>query len=264
MTDLSAAQAERARLLARFYDLEYKDYTEDIDFYVHYALNLFHERDVPILELGCGTGRILLALAARGFAVTGVDSDPAMLEICAEHARNQALADKVRLVQADMRDLTTDLGKGYGVIYCALNTFAYLLTTADQLRMLRSAARLLARGGKLILDTTPPLHHLMPPTAGDMVYQGTYPDGSSIVHKFVTGHEEPATQRHGTRVIYDVEGADGTLKRYSAAHIFRWTGRYEMELLLEAAGLKLDALYGGYELDEYTDASERMIFVARL
>ena len=78
---------DRERLLAHYYDLEYATYDEDIDFYVRFADALDPGRKLPVLELGCGTGRISIALAEAGFRVVGVDISPAMLEACADKAR---------------------------------------------------------------------------------------------------------------------------------------------------------------------------------
>src|SRR5690242_432072 len=88
---------------ARFYDLEYRDYSDDIDFYVQHALALDPERERSILELGCGTGRIILALAEEGFSVTGVDVSEAMLALCGSKAAQLGFQDRVRLVRGDMR-----------------------------------------------------------------------------------------------------------------------------------------------------------------
>ena len=73
---------DRDRLLAAYYDLEYASYDEDLGFYVQYALAMDPEREYPVLELGCGTGRVAVALAKAGFRVTAVDVSPGMLDVC--------------------------------------------------------------------------------------------------------------------------------------------------------------------------------------
>ncbi|MFL5731635.1 MAG: class I SAM-dependent methyltransferase [Chloroflexia bacterium] len=256
---------DRDRQLAHYYDLEYAAYSEDVDFYVQYAGALDGERELPVLELGCGTGRVLVALAGAGFRVVGVDRSEGMLEVCAARAEANGAREQVRLVQADMRDLGDVPDGAFNMAFCALNTFAYLRTTDDQMAMLRAACELLVGHGILIVDLTPPMRHLLPPSGGEVVYQGSYPDEESraTLHKFVTGYEEPSTQSHHVQTIYDLEAEDGTLRRLTEPQMFRWTGRYEMQLLLERAGYRLEKVYGDYELGEYGDESERMIFVAR-
>ena len=254
----------RDRLLAEYYDLEYAAHDEDLGFYVQYALAMDPRRELPLLELGCGTGRVAVALASAGFRVTAVDVSPGMLDACRAKSAAADVAERITVVQADMRDLRGVPPGPYNIAYCAINTFAHLLTTEDQLAMLAAVRDRLVQHGLLVLDLTPPLPHLMPPTDGDVMLQGTYPlsDGS-LVHKTVAGWADHSTQTHLVTLFYDREGPDGTATRTSQTFSLRWTGRYEMELLLRVAGYTLEKLYGDYDLGEYGEDSERMIFVAR-
>jgi hypothetical protein len=163
-----------------------------------------------------------------------------------------------------MRDLKGVPPGPYNMAYCAINTFAHLLTTEDQLAMLAAVRDRLVQHGLLILDLTPPVPHLMPPTEGDVMLQGTYPisDGS-LVHKTVAGWADYSNQTHLVTLFYDREAPDGPATRTSQTFSLRWTGRYEMELLLRVAGYTLEKLYGDYGLGEFGEDSERMIFVAR-
>jgi ubiquinone/menaquinone biosynthesis C-methylase UbiE len=251
-------------LLARYYDLEHGDFTEDLDFYVQYALQMDPKRRLPLLELGCGTGRVAIALAEAGFQVVGVDTSEGMLAVCGEKVGERGIAKKLKLVRDDIRDLSSVGGGPFNMAFCALNTFAYLTSTEDQLKMLRTVHPLLVQHGILIIDLTPPVAHLLPPQDGEMVHQGSFDAGEEgTLHKLVSGVAYPATQMHDVTVFYDLEGANGALSRTTQLLTFRWTGRYEMELLLQAAGYRIEKLYGDYELGEYADASERIIFVAR-
>jgi SAM-dependent methyltransferase len=253
------------RQLARFYELEYGDFADDLDFYVQHALVTGSKGHLPVLELGCGTGRVAIALAEAGVRVVGVDSSEGMLDLCATRAQERGVRDNLALVRSDMRELSDIPMSPFKMAICALNTFAYLTTTDDQMAMLRALHPLLIRHAILVLDLTPPLPHLLPPSAGETVHQGSYPDAKTgaTIHKLVTGHARPATQTHQVRLIYDIEEKDTSLRRLTQSLTLRWTGRYEMELLLQAAGYRLEKLYGSYDLDAYDDNSERMIFVAR-
>ncbi|HKP53840.1 MAG TPA: class I SAM-dependent methyltransferase [Chloroflexia bacterium] len=255
---------DKDRLLAHYYDLEYRDFTEDLDFYVQYALHLDPTRELPLLELGCGTGRVAFALAEPGFRVVGVDASEGMLAICAENAKERGVSEQLRLVRTDVRDLSSVDGGPFNMAVCALNTFAYLTSTEDQLKMLRAIHPLLVQHGILIIDLTPPVAHLLPPQDGELVHQGSFDAGEEgTLHKLVSGNAHPSTQTHSVTIFYDLEGTNGTLSRMTQSLTLRWTGRYEMELLLQAAGYRVEKVYGDYELGEYGDGSERMIFVAR-
>src|SRR5262245_19889961 len=93
------------RQLARFYDLEYSDYAEDLDFYVQHARAIDPKRTFPVLELGCGTGRVAIALAEASLRVVGVDSSEGMLDLCATRAQERGSRDNLVLVRTDMREL---------------------------------------------------------------------------------------------------------------------------------------------------------------
>lgn len=250
--------------LAHFYDLEYADHDDDLAFYTQFAHALDPMQSATVLELGSGTGRVALSLANAGFKVTCLDLSPGMLEITKQRASEDGLTERITPVRGDMRNLATLPPGQYGLAYCALNTFAYLTTSADQIAMLTTLRGLMLAHGTLILDLTPPFPHLLPPDDGEMVYQGTYPDSDgALVHKFVSGRSEPSLQLHNIALFYDHESEDGTLTRTSQHLTFRWTSRYEMELLLKGTGWTVQGIFGSYELDEFGDSSDRMIFVAR-
>jgi phospholipid N-methyltransferase len=251
--------------LARFYHLEYRDYSEDLDFYVQYASFLDPTKVLPILELGCGTGRVSIALAEAGFQVTAVDKSPGMLDILVSEAARRVVYNRITPARADMRSLHGVPTGPYNITLCALNTFAYLTTTDDQLAMLTAVRPLLVQHGILILDLTPPWSHLLPPSDGEVLEQGTYRDEETgaTVRKLVSGLTHPATQSHDITISYVPEKQGQPGERIDQRLTLRWTGRDEMEQLLRKAGYHLEKLYGDYDLGIFTDHSERMVFVAR-
>ena len=89
---------------ARFYDEDYRSYTDDVEAIVHLA----QEMDGPVLELGCGTGRLLLPLTVTSLPLTGVDISPALLARARAKLATVAHGDAVTLVQADLRTLALD------------------------------------------------------------------------------------------------------------------------------------------------------------
>ena len=109
--------------------------------------------DGPALELGVGSGRVALHLARAGHDVVGIDRSAAMLEQ-ARARLDGALAERVRLVEGDMRDF--DFGdEQFGLIYCALGTFGHLIETEDQVATLRCVARHLGDGGVFVAQVQP-------------------------------------------------------------------------------------------------------------
>jgi len=136
-------------VLARYYDLENAYFTEDLD----YWLDLAEEHGDPLLELGCGTGRVLLNLARRGHAITGLDNSPEMLarlQAKLAAASGQHLAAAPQIVQASLDDF--ELPQRFRLALMPFNTFMHLLTTEAQIAALQRIRRHLAPGGALALD----------------------------------------------------------------------------------------------------------------
>lgn len=247
-------------LFARYYDFEHGRFEADLSLYKGFATRT----GSPILELGCGTGRVLLPLAEAGFAVTGVDVSAAMLDrVRGKLAARPHLAPRVRLVQGDARDL--DLPERFGLAFWALNSFMHLLTQPDQLRALRNARGLLREGGLLILDLFQPDPALLLEADGRLLHDATWwhgPDDRTVL-KYSSRRLDQGEQRLDVTYIYEEQPPDGRTSRVVAPFALRYLHRFEAELLLERAGFAVEALYGSYELDEFAADSERMIFVAR-
>jgi SAM-dependent methyltransferase len=112
---------------------------QDLEFYARLA----HVTGGPILELGCGTGRLTRPLAAIGYEVVGVDRDPQMLEWS---------APRVEVVEADMRDF--DVAARFPLVIVPYNTLQLLPTVADQQACFASMARHLLPDGVVGLEVT--------------------------------------------------------------------------------------------------------------
>jgi len=111
---------------------------QDVAFYVEEA----KAARGTLLEVGCGTGRILLPIARAGIPITGIDGSKQMLERC----RAKLQGERVELVQHDMRDF--DLGAKFDLIIAPFRVIQHLATLDDQLRFLETVVRHLAPGGR--------------------------------------------------------------------------------------------------------------------
>lgn len=247
--------------LARFYDLDHALVRADVDMYRQFAA----QSGSPILELGCGTGRIALPLARDGHEVAAVDISSAMLAALQAKLAQEppAVAARVQVIQADMRRLA--LGREFVLAICPLNTFMHMSTQADQLAALGSAYRHLAPGGRLIVDVASPLAMLMIPAGEALSLQAEWRDeaGSRTVQKFTSVRFDQARQMQYITLIYDKVAADGSVKRSTLRTELRYVFRFEMQLLLERAGFTVEDVYGSPDLEPYEALSESMIFVAR-
>jgi SAM-dependent methyltransferase len=245
--------------LARFYDWAAGEFDDDIFFYREMA----RRTDAPVLELGIGTGRVAVPLAEAGLEVHGLDSSTAMLE--GARVRAERAGVSVRLSQADL--CSYQFRERFGLICCALDSFLHLLTQERQIAALRLAREHLAPHGRIVLDL-PTL------TAGqwgawepgvrplELVRHGPGTDGGTYFH-FQTFTADPATQLRTVTHLFDEAADDGTVRRTSVSYELRFIFPAELPLLASAAGLTLEAVYGGYELEPFVSGCERMIAVMR-
>jgi SAM-dependent methyltransferase len=244
---------------ARFYDLDFGQVDADLLLIRQFAARC----GSPILELACGTGRLLLPLAQEGYRVTGVDVSPAMLELARRKIAAAGLADHTTLLAQDMRDLDVD-GR-FNFIFAAINSFSHLLTLDDQLTALRRIHGHLADGGLLLLDLfNPDLARLLS-FDGQLTLDKTMvdPESGQRLIKFRAETVDLAEQViHVTYLLDQIEDG-GRVERTTFDFSMRYLFRYELELLLRHAGFEVEALYGSYELDSFDQDSEKMIAVAR-
>lgn len=250
--------------LARFYDLENADFIEDLDFWVQLA----KDSGGPVLELGCGSGRVTQQIARAGVAITGIDNSEPMLALArARLNRNAAVANRVTLINGDMTKLeVAELNsKMFNLVICPFNTFMHLLTATEQTALLTSARQRLAVGGQLILDLTNPAPAYADPPSETLTLERTFRDEARnlTIEQFSTLRLDRLDQIAHILYHYDALAADGALTRTLVPLTLRYTFPAEMALLLGQTGFRLAHLYGDYDEEvPLTDESERMIVVA--
>ena len=242
--------------IVALYDLEHDGFTDDIEFLVELA----GIGDGPILELGCGTGRVLIPLAEAGHKVAGIDSSEAMLK--AAQTRIDPELD-VELVVGDMIDPAIVEGVPFGMVIASLNSIMHLTTPHEQRSMIASAHMALKPGGRLIIDTLNPsmaqLGHLLNTTHLEGSWQT---DDGTMVDKW--GHrlagENP--QIIDTLIWYDQTSSEGDYHRTRSRFDLRYLHQSELSLMLELAGFGHVDWYGSYELDPWDAFADRIIAVA--
>jgi SAM-dependent methyltransferase len=217
-----------------------------------------------VLEAGCGTGRALVPLARAGLSITGVDISPHMLAIAASKLAAEApdVRARAHLVEADMRSLA--LGREFGLAFIPTKTFAYFTERSDQQAVLTALARNLRVGGRLVLDLLHPTPDWLDRPPGTVRQDVAGWVGDTYVMRTETMVEtDLATQVRRTRSAYEIIERDGSVRKRIVEWPFRFTYRFEAELLLERAGLELEHVYGSYEKGPFHSSSELMLLVAR-
>ena len=237
------------------YDLEHGDFTEDIEF----LLEIAALGSGSIVELGCGTGRVLVPLAEAGHSVIGVDTSGAMLAV----ARQRLHDDEATLVHGDMVDLDSLPGAPFGMIVASLNSIMHLTSSSRQRAMINSAWSTLAPNGRLVIDTLNPsvsqLNHLL----NTNHLEGSWTiDNGSTVDKWGYRRVGDDSQIIDTLIWYDQLDASGTMHRVRTRFDLRYVHQSELALMLELAGFVDVDWYGSYELDPWDPESDRIIAIA--
>jgi SAM-dependent methyltransferase len=236
----------------------------DVTFFVEAAA----KAGSPVLEVGCGTGRVLIPTVRAGVDIVGLDLSPRMLAVCRRRLRDEpeAVQARVRLVQMDMRSF--DLRQAFTLVTMPFRPFQHLLTVEDQLSCLECIHQHLADGGTLILDLfNPSLDFLVNRPVGEELDEEpefTMPDGRRVTRRHKTVAHDRFNQIDDFELLYYVKHPDGREEHLVHAFRLRHLFRFEMEHLLARAGFVVEHLYAGYDRSEYGSTYPgELIFVAR-
>lgn len=234
--------------IARAYD-HVGPYRErnDVPFYVEMA----QQAQGPVLELGCGTGRLLIPCARAGVTIIGLDLSARMLTACREKLAHESAEVQARaaLVEGDMRHF--DLPGPYALITVPFRAFQHLLTTADQLACLRAIREHLAGDGFLVLDLFNPSLPALVDEARAQEWgdepEFELPDGARVLRRMRNPRRDLATQTLKAELIYYVTYPDGRTERIVQAFDLRYLFRYEVEHLLARSGFRVAEVYSDYD-----------------
>lgn len=217
----------------------------------------------PVLELACGTGRLVLPLARAGFSVTGLDASRFMLAVARRKLAQEdhEVRARCRLVEGNMSRFTFE--EGFALIYIPARSFQILLTRNEQRSCLECCARHLLPEGLLAIDVFNPMLSKLQARRveeGPDEFSGT--DGTPVKWSAVTEYDLAAHRLSSAwRYGHGNAGRAAAANEYSLE--MRYFFRFEMEWMLEACGFALEALYGNFDRSEFAADSPEMIFVAR-
>jgi SAM-dependent methyltransferase len=235
-------------------------FTDDLALYGGLAI----AQDGPVLELGCGSGRVLVALAQAGHDVVGVDTSSHMLALAAEKlaAAGPGVAARARLVQGDLRSF--ELSERFALAIIAVKTFAYLVTRREQQQALASAATHLRPGALLALDLLNPTPDWLsrPPGSVRQDVFGQLPSGATVARTETMVSTDLAAQVRVIRSAYEIVSNGAVTKRF-VEWPFRFTYRFEAEHLLERAGFEVEAVHGGYHGEVFRSESPVLLLLGR-
>jgi SAM-dependent methyltransferase len=252
-----------ARALARLYDLDLVEDPGDLDLY----LALAGRTGGPILELGAGTGRLAIPLAAAGHRVTAIDLDPAMLERARTAAARagQTTAGGLELIEADLLGLELPDAGTYRLAFIALNSLFLLATREAQVEAIRTLARHLAPGGLAVVDVWLPDPEDLGRFDGRLSFEYLRldPDTRLEVTKVAAARYDATNALVDLTSIYE-EGRPGApITRWIRRDALRLVSAAELRAHVEEAGLVVEQMAGSYDMEPLRPGSERAIVVAR-
>ena len=247
--------AEAARLAA-LYDLDTTPLEGGPD--VEWFSGLARRTGGPILELGCGTGRIAVPIAQDGHHVVGLDRSAAMLERAERRARRANV--EVRWVEGDMRAFS--FNEAFALIFVAFNSFL-MLDPDDRWACLARMREHLAPRGRVAIDVFQPDPEIVVGKDGGVVdeWERVDPESARPVRKFSSSHAnvDGVTQR----IWYDETIDDGTVHRIGGTTTLHYLYRREADLLFSEAGFTIETLHGDYDGNPAGARSRKLLVVAK-
>ena len=240
--------------LANLYDAHHQRHMEDLPFWLELARNA----DGPILELGCGTGRILLPLLNKGYQVFGLDRDADMLAVL--HAKSVSAKIPAPILQADMAAFL--FRQSFSLIILPCNTLSTLENT-DRLSMLDLVAYHLTPGGIFAASIPNPRLLSNLPTQVDPEIEENFPHPLDNTLVQVSSAWEHDNENFTLFWHYNHLLANDTQERLTATSRHLLTPSTQIITEIEAAGLNLLHQYGDFNRRPFTRRSRDLIIIAQ-
>jgi SAM-dependent methyltransferase len=251
--------------VARFYDSDMglSAPAGDVAFYVKAAMAARGE----VLEVGCGTGRITLPLVEAGCQVLGVDVSLPMLKQMSQNAFTRlSPSQRTRLNSACMDMKHLGISERFSLILCPYSAFTYLVDEPDRSRFLSDVCRLLAAGGRFILDVFVPRQEILAEPDERLFFDYRREvSGGLVLERRKTIQKNLTSQVNCITRYYKLLEKDGAVvEEFSTRESIRYWFQPELRLLLEGHGLEVLAAYGDFDGQPYRCEAQMMVFVCQV
>lgn len=251
-------------LSARYYDAAYAAINlVDVAFYVELA----RATGGPVLEIGCGTGRVLLQIARSGIEIHGLDGSPAMLGILKEKLEREPteIRNRVTLHSGDMR--TARVNKQFPLVIIPFRPLQHMHTIEDQTAALRTAAHHLTDQGRFAFDVFYPKFDALLSGIGEerfeMEWQVEGKPGTMIRRFYRKDSIDKIHQTFGGTFIYRTFEGDRLIREETAPLHLSWYMYPQLRGLFLLAGLEVVEEYGSFAKAPMDNEATEMIFVLK-
>jgi SAM-dependent methyltransferase len=247
--------------IARFYDAENQGKDDDISLYLEVAAE---EQPDAILEIGCGTGRVMIPLADKGYRVHGVDNSEAMLEI-AEKYRQRSPERQANMVLHHADIHTAQFDQKFDLVLLTYNALMHFHGQEAQMNVMARLREMMTDDGLLIIDLPNAGEVFATQETNALTFERTFlePLSGNQVLQMSHSYLDRTSQIFRVTWIYDEMMADGQVKRTSAPLVLYYYFYPEVRHLLERNGFEVEAVYGDTEYHPFEDGCERMLIFAR-
>lgn len=254
------------QIVADYYDhaqpLESRD---DVTFFVNQAKSIGGD----VLELGCGTGRVLIPTVTESNHLVGLDLSPVMLKKCEDkiHQLPDELQSRIQLLQSNITSF--ELEKQFDLITIPFRAFHHLISVEEQLSCLKCVKNHIKPNGLFILDLfNPVLQRLLDEKSAESVFEEpevTLPDGRKVTRIQSNQSPNPNLQTVQCKHEYHITETNGEHTSFTTKYPMRYFFRYEVEHLLARVGFKIEVVYSDYKQTPMEDFKPgEMIFVSRV
>ncbi len=240
---------------AQLYHAHHSRHDEDLPFWI----DLANELGGPVLELGCGTGRVLIPLAQAGHLAVGLDLDPAMLRFLKDSISGR-LAGRIHIFRGDLTRF--HLAQRFPLIIMPCNTYS-TLSPEQRRQSLGLVRRHLAPGGVFAVSLPNPAVLLRLPKRGEPEVEEVLPhpdDGEPVQ---VSSEWERDERHFVLRWHYDHLLPDGRIERTTGVARHHLAARDDYLQEMSAAGLQPAGVFGSFHRRPYTSRSPELIILAR-
>jgi len=256
-----SAGNESYRTTAKYYDAAYaaKQDLVDAPFYVELA----RKHGGPVLEIGCGTGRLLLPITREDVEIHGVDNSPAMLDVLKTRVENEPpeVRRRILLHQGDMREFR--LSGKYPLVIMPFRPLQHMHCVEDQVRALATAAFHLQGAGIFAFDVFYPKFDLISKGVDEEVLELEWPadsDGNRIVRRYIRKESiDKIRQMFQFTFVFRTYEGDNLVREETEPFALSYYTYPHLRALFLLAGLEVMEEYGSFARAPLDNNAQEMV-----